>query len=123
MGALNWIINFVPVIAVVVGWVKKLFSIKLMAFLLLKATIFFLAYKYMPALFGRFYQWIYDLGALQNVNVDLASLSQIAGVDFPAITGLAAWLFYVFKLDVCFRIYITSYIVHLSIKPLPFLGK
>jgi hypothetical protein len=120
MGVFNWIINLAPVLTTVYGWVRSLFNVKVIAFLLLKAIIFFIFYKYMPLLFGRFFQWIYDLGSGINTGVDLSFLSTLTS---SPITGLGAWFYYTLKLDVCFRIMIAGATARLGLKPLPFMNR
>lgn len=115
----NWILNLAPALSLVVSWVQKLFSIRLVFFIAVKAIIFFLAYKYMPYFLGRAYQWLYNQGIAQNLGIDLPAL--VDGTVMQ-IAGLAAWLFYQFKIDVCLRIMISAAVVRLVIKPLPFIG-
>ncbi|MGX9727837.1 MAG: hypothetical protein ACTFAK_11110 [Candidatus Electronema sp. VV] len=118
MSAFNWLLDFVPVLSVVVGWVRKLFNVKVIAFLALKAVLFFLCYKYFPYLFGKFYQWIADLGASSSTGIDLSYLNSLIK---PQFTGLLGWLFVTSKLDVCFRILIAGATVRLGLKRLPFM--
>jgi len=115
----NWILNLTPALSLVVSWVQKLFSIRLIAFIALKGLIFFLAYKYMPYFLGRAYQWLYSQGVAQNLGIDLPSLVDGSVMQ---IAGLAAWLFYQFKIDVCLRIIVAAAVVRFAIKPLPFIG-
>jgi hypothetical protein len=113
----DFTINLIPVISTLKIWVQKLFNVKLVAFLVLKGILFFLFYKFLPVLFGRLFQWIYDLSA---DTVDLSYLSSV--LVSPQITGLPAWLFYQLKLDVCFRILITGATIRLGLKRLPFMS-
>jgi len=122
MGAFNWLINLVPIIGVVVGWFRKLFSVKVIAFLLIKASIFFLFYNYLPLLFGRFYQWIYDLGSSSASGFDLTSFLNSLSLVFPRFSGLGAWFIATLKIDVCIRIMVAGATARLSVKRLPFIG-
>lgn len=114
----NWVINFAPVLSTVAGWIRSLFNVKVIAFLALKAIIFFICYKYLPFLFGRAYQWIYNLGAVSDTGFDLSFLSVLT---MPQLTGFPAWLFSTLKLDVVLRIMISGATVRLGIKRLPFM--
>ncbi len=120
MSAFNWLINFVPVLGVLVGWVRKLFEVKVLAFLLLKGIVFFLFYKYLPLLFGRFYQWIYDTG-VSSAGFDLAPFIDNLVLSMPAFSGLGAWFFLTLKLDVCLRIMVAGAVARLGIRRLPFM--
>ncbi len=117
MSAFNWLLDFVPVLSVVVGWVRKLFNVKVIAFLALKAVLFFLCYKFLPFFFGRAYQWIADLGASSST-IDLSFLNSLVK---PQFTGLLGWLFVTLKLETCFRILIAGATVRLGLKRLPFM--
>lgn len=121
MSAFNWLINFAPVLGVVVGWVRKLFSVKVMAFLLFKGIIFFLFYKYLPLLFGRCYQWIYDLGVSSASGFNPTAFLNGLSLTFPRLTGLGAWFILTLKLDVCIRIMISGAVARLGVKRLPFM--
>lgn len=114
---MNWILNFFPVLSLVYGWIQKLFNVKLLAFLLFKAILFFLFFKFLPLLFGTFFQWIYDLGLGLNSDVDLSFLQVLVS---PEITGFPGWLFTQLKLDQCINIMVSGAIVRLGIKRLPF---
>ncbi len=120
MGLFNWVINLVPVLSTVAGWVRSLFNVKLIAFLVFKGILFFIFYKYLPLLFGRFFQWIYNLGGTINPGVDLSFLNILST---SPLTGLGAWLFYTLKLDVCFRIMVSGAVARLSLKSVPFLSR
>lgn len=114
----DFTLNLIPVISTVKDWVKKLFDVKLVAFLVLKGILFFLFYKFLPVLFGRLFQWIYDLSA---DSVDLSYISSI--LTNPQITGFPAWVWTTAKLDVCLKIVITGATIRLGLKRLPFMSK
>ncbi len=114
----DFVLNFIPIFTTLKDWVLKIFDVKLVAFLLLKAILFFLCYKFLPILFGRAFQWIYDLSA-QSLD-----LSYISGILInPQITGFPAWVFTTAKLDVCLKIIITGATIRLGLKRLPFMSK
>lgn len=117
MSVFNWLLDFVPVLSVVVGWVRKLFNVKVVAYFALKAVLVFLCYKFLPFLFGRFYQWIADLGSSSST-IDLSFLTSLVK---PQFSGLLGWLFLTLKLDVCFRIFIAGAVVRLGLRRLPFM--
>lgn len=116
----NWLLNLSSPLNLVLGWVRRSFSVKMIAFLAIKAVLFYLFYKYLPHLFGKFYQWIYDLGIAQNMGIDLPT---VVSATVMEITGLAAWLFYQFKLDTCLQIIVAAGLVRLSVRSLPFFGR
>ncbi len=120
MGIFNWVLDLVPVLGVVVGWIRKLFNIKLVAFLLFQGIIFFLAYKFMPFLFGSFFRWIFKIGSSVNPGVDLSFLNVLTS---SPVTGLGAWFFYSLKLDTVFHIMISGAVARISLKSVPFIGK
>jgi hypothetical protein len=120
MGVFNWVLNLVPALSLAVSWLKKLFNVKLIAFIVFKAVLFFLFYKFLPHLFGKFYQWIYDLGVAQNLGIDLPAIIESSVIE---VGGITAWLFYQFKIDTCLKIMIAGALVRLGIRPLPFLGR
>jgi hypothetical protein len=117
-GLFNWAINLLPVLGTVAEWFKKVLNVKMIAFLLMKGIIFFIFYKYLPFLFGKFYQWIYDLGSTSDSGFDLSFLSVLTN---PQLTGFPAWLFSTLKLGTVLRIMISGAMVRLGIKRLPFM--
>ena len=121
MNSFNWLINFFPVLSVVFDWVRKLFEVKLLAFLLFKGIIFFLFYRYLPLLFTRFYQWIYDLGVSYS-GFDISPFFDHLVLSLPSFSGFGAWLFLALKIDVCLRIMVSGAVVRLGIKRLPFMS-
>lgn len=115
--AVDFTLNLIPVISTLKDWVKKLFDVKLVAFLVLRGILFFLFYKFLPVLFTRVFQWIYDLSA---DTVDLSYISSI--LTNPQLTGFPAWVFTTAKLDVCLKIVITGATIRLGFKRLPFMS-
>ena len=112
-------LNLIPVISTIKDWVKKLFDVKLVAFLVLKGILFYLFYRFLPVLFGRLFQWIYDLSA---ESVDLTYLTSVL-TNSPQLTGFPAWIWTTAKLDVCLHIFITGAVIRLGFKRLPFMPK
>jgi hypothetical protein len=115
--AIDFTLNLIPVLSTLKIWVQKLFNVKLVAFLVLKGILFFLFYKYLPLLFGRFVSWI---AALSSDTVDLTYLSSV--LLKPDLTGLAAWIFLTLKLDVCIKLLITGATLRLGLKRVPFMS-
>ena len=115
----NWVINFIPVLGTVAEWVKKLFNVKLIAFLAFKALLVFMFFNFLPFLFGQFVQWLGDIGSSANSGFDLSFLDVLTK---PQFTGIGGWLFTTSKIDVCIRIMISGALVRLGVKRIPFIG-
>lgn len=122
MGIFNWVLNLVPVLNTVVGWFRKVFSIKLVAFLVMKGIIFYLAYKFLPFFVGRAFQWIYNIGVATDT-LDLSDFLNVIDTGMPTMTGLGGWLLLTLKLDTCLRIYVAGALARLKIKHLPFFAR
>lgn len=114
---LDSILNMTPVVGTVWKWVKGLAVSRVGMFLTMKGILFFLAFKYLPKLFGMFYQWIYNVGSQSFSSLDLTA---ITGFSWPEISGFAAWAFLALKLDTVITILISGAVVRLGLRPLPF---
>lgn len=113
---IDWIFSVFPTIKVLYQWIKGFAQNKLVAFLLAKAIVLYLAYKFLPWLLGGFYRWIYGLSSTLNLGIDFSFLNSLSSPEF---TGIAAWLFLTLKLDIVFRILISAAIARLSLRVLP----
>lgn len=114
---LDSVINFAPVLGVVWKWVKSFALSRLTMFLVLKGTVFFLAYKFLPLLLGRFYQWIHDVSVQSFSSFDLSGLT---GHTFPELLGLTVWILQAFKIDTVVDVLISGAVTYMVFKRLSF---
>jgi hypothetical protein len=114
---LDSVINFVPVLGVVWKWAKSFALSRVTMFLVAKGIVFFIAFKYLPLLFGRFYQWIYNIGITSISGVDFSALG---GQSFPELVGLTSWILLAFKIDAVFNVLVSGVITRLLFRRLPF---